>query len=276
MSQSNALADLRNHLYHAAEIKWAWSLGLAFAALLLSIVGVTSKTASFIEFTGAAALMLPVVIAWLREIASSEILRADKCRRLVLYSDGLGQVISPAQLADVRAWGLGTDVRPAQFVGSYYASKHTPGPQRLADITTESAFFTKALAGKLQFALWILFAVALFLAGFALLLADFAKGFATDQLVSAAKAIGVFVGFLISGDFALLAKKYGDLNKAAELAFHQSEQLREQGNPSGDVVRTIADDYGIALLQCPPIPSWLFRRYQSALNKAYQDSHGPG
>lgn len=273
MKNPDTLSELRNHLYQLAEARWLWSLYLAVFALVVSVSAAFSQHLWVGVTAGLVGAVLPVVVAWLRETASSELLQGDKCRRLILYADGLGHEIPPSQLLDVRAWGLGVSLGPAPFTPPYYASKLPIGPRRLADILTESAFFTCALAGKVSFALWIIFGVGITAAACALLVSDFAKIGASDSILAISKSIGLFVAFLISGDAALLAKKYGDLERAAHLAFDRCSRLRDEATPSTEDVRAVAEDYGIALLQCPPIPSRLYLRYRDSLNDLYRDSH---
>lgn len=43
--------------------------------------------------------------------------------------------------------------------------------------------------------------------------------------------------------------------------------------PSHDEVREVVEDYGVALLQCPPIPAWLYSWFRDPLNDIYRDSH---
>lgn len=272
MSQFS-LHDLRNHLYKSAEVKWSWSLGISLVGLIAAIMGAISAKPGIVAAAGVASISFTVLIAWLREWASTEILKADKCRRLVMQADTQGIPISSAQIAEVHSWGLGRKLQPAPFFGNYYQSAHGHGPRRLADVITESAYFTKFLAGQMQFGLWCFFGFSLFVSVIALSLADFANGLPASEIVAAAKAIAVFVAFLISSDVCILAKKYGDLSKAAELTFFQSDQLRLQEQPDITIVRMVAEDYGIALLQCPPIPNWLFLRHQDDLNKAYSAGH---
>lgn len=258
MGTPDTLSELRNHLYQLAEKRWTWSVCLAVCTLVASLIALFNQHPRVAAIAAAGGALLPVVVAWLRESASTALLHGDKCRRLILYADGLGQQIPASQLADVRSWSLGASLGPAPFTPPYYASKLPVGPRRLADITTESAFFTRALAGKVQTALWVAFGVTAAVVVAGLFLSDFAKGTSVDTVLSASKAIGLFVAFLISGDAALLAKKYGDLEREAQRAFERCAMLRENTTPSAEDVRAVTEDYGVALLQCPPIPSWLY------------------
>lgn len=239
--------------------------------LCFTVIGLGSHTIGWVTSVGVAAGLLPVAVTWLRELATGFQVRADKCRRLILYSDGLGIDVSAASVAEVKAWAAGKALAEAPFVRPFYSSIKAPGPQRLADIVTESAFFTEHLAAKIQFWLWAIFGLTLVASIFALNLADLAIG--TSQLLLVAKSIAVFIAFVISGDVALLAKKYGDLRSDARHAFQRCAQLRDMEKLSHDEVREVVEDYGIALLQCPPIPAWVYKWFRDPLNDIYRDCH---
>lgn len=274
MAEHNSLAEVRNHLYLRAEMLWQASLVFALATLLLTLFGLWTQNPAWLGVTGIAALILPIAIVWIRESATTFVIRGDKCRRLIFYSDGLGQEITPADVSEVRAWSMGDSLGPAPFSPPYYSSTQPQGIQRLADIAAESAFFSANLARKLQVWLWIAFGLLLIFAVFTLYLADLTAKQNTGGLIFAAKSVAVFISFLISGDFAILAKKYGDLREKANYVFQQCANLREDVRATNEAVRGLIEDYNIALTQCPPIPSWLYARYQDQLNSIYRDSHG--
>jgi hypothetical protein len=205
--------------------------------------------------------------------AASDLQKGDKCRRLILYADSLGETIPASQIAEVRSWAAGAQLGSAPFEPPYYSSTLPPGAQRLADNLTESAFFTKIVATKCQFALWFAFGMTLVGAASALLLADLLGSPNAGTVTVLAKSIGVFITFLISGDFALLAKKYGDLAAEARVAYEACARLRLDAQATLEEVRSVSDDYGAAVLQAPPIPAWLYMHYQGDLNRMYRDSH---
>ena len=272
-SPNHDLADLRNHLYGRAEWLWQGSLVLSGTVLVLTLWGFWSNVPSWLSVTGVAAIIAPVVVAWMREAASELIVRGDKCRRLILYADGFGREIASSELAEVRAWGLGVDTDTAPFVRPYYSSREAPGPRRLADILTESAFFTKQLAAKVRGGLTGAFILAIAAAAAALYLADLVSNTGLPGLLIAAKSVATFIAFLISGDFLLLMKKYGDLEQEGGRTYERCARLRIQQDLREHEVISVAEDYGVALLQCPPIPVWLYLRYRDALNNVYRRSH---
>jgi len=272
-SPTHDLSDLRNYLYSRAEWMWQGSLAITGIVLALTLWGFWSNSPNWLSITGLAAIIAPIVVAWQREAASQLVVRGDKCRRLILYADGFGREIASSELAEARAWGLGVNTDAAPFIRPYYSSKETPGPRRLADIVTESAFFTKQLAAKVRAGLTGAFILAIAAAVAALYLADLVSNTGLPGLLVAAKSVATFIAFLISGDFLLLMKKYSDLEQEAGRAYERCARLRIQLDLHEDEVISVVEDYGVALLQCPPIPMWLYLRYRDALNDVYRRSH---
>ncbi|MCA3001426.1 MAG: hypothetical protein ING64_11855 [Rhodocyclaceae bacterium] len=273
VENTDVVPKTRNYLYRSAEIKWNCSLVFALLALISAIVGATVDNKTALAISGATAIGLSVVIAWLREVATSQQIKADKCRRLVLHATALGIGIPKDELADINAWSVGKKLKRAPFEGDYYQSKFPIGVKRLADTTTESAYFTKFLCGKIHTTLFVVSGVAIGVLMLGLYMANLATDPTLDGVFATLKGAAVFVGFLVSADVAILAKKFLDLTRAAEKAYAACAILRDQDAPDLEAVRTVCDDYGIACLQCPPIPLWLFQRHQNALNDAYQRAH---
>lgn len=267
------LADIRNHLYRVAEYWWVASIVIALMTLCAAFAALWIATPIFISIAGILSLLAPIAVTWTREVASTSLLRGDKCRRLILYADGLGRDIAPEDLAQVRAWTLGARLKEAPFVKPYYSSEKSPGPQRLADIMAESAFFTEHLARKLTTGLGIVFGAALAGACLVLYSADFGSQIPLDVVLLLAKSAAVLVSFLLAGDFGLIAKKFNDLRNEAHQAFDRCARLRDTERANADEVRTVAEDYGVALLQAPPIPGWFYLIYRNALNNIYRESH---
>ena len=276
MTTPQDLDDIRNHLYTLAERWWIASLSVTAATVMISVAALWFDAPRWVTIAGLLSVFAPVAVAWAREIASTNLLRADKCRRLILYADGLGHEISREELAQVRAWAMGSILENAPFTRPYYSSEKAPGPQRLADIVTESAFFTEHLARKLEIGLWAAFGIALAAAFTILYMIDLQTDITGQLWGMIAKSIATFIAFLISGDFLLLARKFSKLREEAHNAYQRCAHFRNKQDLSVDEVRVVVEDYGIALLQAPPIPSWLYLAYRDPLNHIYRKSHSSG
>lgn len=214
VSNLKDLPDIRNYLYDEAEKLWWWSLYLTLAAQLSSLVAVLINKAWVLAIGGFLALVAPIGVVWLREWASTLTQQADKCRRLILYADGLGEEIPKEDLATIRAWTTGTQLKAAPFTRPYYASQLPSGSNRLVDIIAESAYFTCHLAGKVAGYLQIIFAISA-LALIGILYFSISVPNSANIVIIVAKSAISAIAFFLAGDIFLLWKKYSDLKVQA-------------------------------------------------------------
>ena len=243
---------------------------------MLSLIAMWADNNVFMTIIGFTAVISPIAIAWLREQATDITSKADKCRRLILYADGLGQEIPKHEIASVRAWTIGKSLKETPFVPPYYSSRLEAGPNRLAEIVAESAFFTHQLVAKVNFRLKLILSLVIILVIGILYASNL---FVVNNLKQAnlfstiAKSASTVIAFLISGDFLLLIKKYSDLSSTAKEIFTKCVKMREDNNLKEKNILQIVEDYNIALLQNPPIPRRFYGKYKDELNKVYRESH---
>ena len=88
------ISNLRNHFYSNAERFWWVTFWIAVGTQLLALAAIWINNNTFLELVAFVALAAPIAIAWLREKADATSLKADKCRRLILYAEGLGRPIA--------------------------------------------------------------------------------------------------------------------------------------------------------------------------------------
>jgi len=266
------LSDIRNYLYDEAEKLWWWSLYLALAAQLSSLIAVLINQVWLLAITGFLALVSPIGVVWLREWANTNSQKADKCRRLILYSDGLGEKIPREELATIRAWTAESQLQAAPFISPYYASQLPVGANRLVDIIAESSYFTCHLAVKAAGYLQIIFAVSALLLISILYVSISIPNSENIILVVAKSAISA-ISFFLAGDIFFLWKKYFDLKMQAHETFKISAILRDDSQLSVSQAMQTVEDYHLVLVQSPPIPFKLYIKYQDSLNHAYQESY---
>jgi lysylphosphatidylglycerol synthetase-like protein (DUF2156 family) len=271
MEQQKNLSDIRNYLYDKAEKLWWMSLCIAIGTLFLSLIAVWAD----LTIIGFMAIASPIVITWLREIAADTTNKADKCRRIILYADGLGQEIPKHELANIYAWGMGGTIEKAPFVSPYYSSILNAGPNRLADIIAESSFFTYQLVDRLNFRFKFIFYLSIIMVVGILYTSDILVNNSNQEnlLSIFSKSVAIVIAFLISGDFFLLMKKYSDFRTAAKETFDKCVKMRDTADlKEKDILQTV-EDYNIAIIQSPPIPSRFYLKYKDELNKIYRESH---
>lgn len=276
MKEQKYLLDIRNYLYGKAENLWWTSIWVAIGTQFLSLLSLWTDNRPFITIIGFTAVASPIVIAWLREQASDISNKAGKCRRLVLYADGLGQKIPKHVIASVRARCIGNFLKEAPFIPPYYSSSLEAGPNRLADIVAESAFFTYQLVERVNARLKLFLGLSILMVFGILYAGDLfvVNNWKQENLLSTvAKSAALVVAFLISGDFLLLIKKYNDLSSTAKETFDECVKMREDQSLKEKDILQIVEDYNIALVQNPPTPSRFYRKYNDELNKIYRESH---
>lgn len=268
------LPDIRNYLYDKAERLWWWSLYISLGAQLLSLIAVLIDKVVILALVGFVALVAPIGVVWLREWAAKLTQKADKCRRLVLYADGLGEDIPKEELATIRSWTTGVQLKQAPFVRPYYASNFPHGSNRLVDITAESAYFTSCLAERVaSYLLIILIISALVVIG--ILYFSTATATSTNVVATIAKSTTSAITFLLAGDIFLLWKKYSELKAAANETFRLCAKLRDEPKLPIHEAMQVVEDYHLNLIQSPPIPLKVYLKYRDALNEAYQRSYKP-
>jgi hypothetical protein len=275
-SNTNDIVDIRNYLYSRSAILWWAAFGIALATQLIALFGVWFDQTAILTIAGSAALIAPVLITWLREEANASFLRADRCRRMLLYADGMGRMPAEHDLAEVRSWTIGRHLAKASFLAPYYSSTKSPGTNRLVEHVAESAFFTHQLSERMGKFVSRIFVVSLLILAATLWMSGI---FLPTEKVSDhgfqrfAKSAALMIAFLISGDLLLLWKKYRDLADQTLQIFRQGGSLRTLGDLREHQIMPIIEDYDIALNQGPPIPQRLYKKYVDELNRIYRETY---
>ncbi len=273
MTNTQDLPAIRNQLYDRVERWWLWSLRLGLLLQLIAVASILLATDTFLAGAATVGLFVPIAVTWLRYHAAQITNNADKCRRLILYSDGLGQEIPAYELAIVRGWATGESAA-APFVAPYYASTLPAGPRRLLDITAEAAFFTHELAKKEAFRrLWVFVVSLLLVAAVVYVGIETAS---TDILALIARAALAAVALLVAGDLLVLCCQYFQLASSSERSFRECARLREGLSVSTEAAHQVVEDYHLTVAQSPPIPGKLYKKHVDRLNEVYRQSHAVG
>ena len=243
-SEHQGLPHLRNHLFLRAEHLWEFSILLAVGMLAVTIVGLWVNKPFIVSTVGLVALVFPVAVSWMREAANVAQLRADKCRRLILLSDGLGHVIAPAELAEVRALGLGVKLDQAPFVNLLLVN--AAFGSSASRYFGRGCIFTERLQG-----VWRCFEIGVLRRSSRLLLRwHWAFGIAVQSSMCWGEVSSDLPRFLDIGDFLLIANKSRSSGRSATgiSAMCSSATV---GNVSAGEVRAVVEDHGVSLTHCP-------------------------
>lgn len=279
MEKQKDLHDIRTTLFDKSECFWLLSIFLGIITQVIVLILPFIENDPFVTTTGFLLILFPILSSIVKEWSNSYKNQGDKCRRLILYSDGLGNEITPHDLSNIRCALLGkVRFKEAPYIKPYYSSSFTPGYRRLADITAESAFFTFHLAKKMVFlvSMLIIISIAILAAAvyFIYIAANSSGTLVENQnLAIIAKTVAITMSFIFSCEMFFLWFKYNSLSNVASSVYKDCDKLRNEESPGSMQVTQAIEEYHVTLIQSPPIPKFIYLKYRDQLNDAYRKSH---
>lgn len=211
---SELLSILRSSSRRSARALYLYLL-LALAVYILTLLPILlhfQRVATIFPWPQALILEIVLPLAFLFQLISNFFrMRSDyladiahEARYTALLCDGLGYQISPSALAALRLRTpkYPVSIDPAQY---YQSATHT-GPQRLAQIVQESAFFTGSLALTTATFLWstTIIAALTSILGFTFIV----QHIRPLQVHTVAELLLTTLMFWLAGDLAHLAFRY--------------------------------------------------------------------
>ena len=262
-------ADIRNHLYDSAEKYWWLSLLLGFAVQVASIISTVIQNAIFTVVASTILFFLPILARWFQEKSKDDTVKALKCRLAILYSDGFGENI-PADISrEIKSWVGPAKLNKAPFKRPYYDSKLAVGPNRLADVVSESAFWTYNLAGNMRLAM-SLYTGAYLVSALTIMYFLLQINLGTGVLIGVAKLVIALISLVFTSEAVLLIKQYNELYSEAKRVYAVTGKMVSASNLKVSEIMQIVEGYSILLISSPPIPGKLYKLRQNFLNKAYK------
>jgi hypothetical protein len=254
---------------------YLWALPITIGLFVAAVIGSFPIAEWATSVLAIGVFVGQVLIFFLRYSAGDHQSRAEEIRRMAMMQDGLGIHPSPFTLARLqdRIGDLTHSEHP--FLGPYYGSKEPPGPRRLLDITAECAFFTGGNARRMWNILFALAAGGLLVVLSALFTTLLFAG-STAAMQIAGKTALIVIAAWAFGDFASMACAFKELSESADRVLDGCEQAL-QGATAGDAASSSAlalfSEYNCAVVKAPPIPGWIYRRYQDRMNTAWRTHH---
>lgn len=260
-------------MFDKAALTWQWSVGLELFAgavgMLLSLNAFSAQA----NLAGATFVLAVIVVAYiLRYGANGTYDDAETMRRQAALSEGMGWELARADLNKWRERAGSKIMAKAALKprpDDYYDNALGEGAKKLAEMTFESAHWTKCLYKRLRnYLVAILIVAALIvvmLVGVALF--DVVP---TAHRTALAYAAFLFAPIVLTVDFLGMVLK---LNRAiAELESLSPSLEREAKLTSpktGGVMRLVAE-YNCVVSAGVPIPYWLWKRHSSAIAASWK------
>lgn len=260
------LLGLQRAEYEVAENKLNTAGKVQFIIVAVSIIAI-STSHTWIVYLGSI-LNLFLVFVWqlLAYQGRKSHHIAERARRMVVLSEGLGIQISGKQYSDIR---MQFTVSPSDGKKhenqNYYKANESPGNARLAEMLQESAFWSKHLLDRSSSRYWLLFVVTLLSAFVGLLLLYSVPNLLIVQIFS------VLLIWLITGGLFSDALKFTIAARAIDDVENRLDGYLSAQSLDKDLL-VILGDYNAIVQEIPTIPSSIYYSLRDKLNKLWIES----
>ena len=269
------LGAMRREYSACKRLRYRYDGCLLAALLIIALITCNPLPAPWSQVLAITALIVQIARVSIRVRAASHGSAAESIRHRLLLCDGFGTTLPHLQSANVLATAgdLANDEPPP--LGLYYHSERPPGPERLAELLAESAFYTKHNADWLWRKLALITGIVLVSCLGLLLFAVYLASPATMQ-----RTATVFIAamlFWAAGDITALTLTFYSLAAASQQTLTDCEHFLERPPLKKERERTAllyATDYAVALAKTPPIPSRVYKKHQARLDQSWQQRHG--
>lgn len=257
---------------------WLWIIALQVLLLAGALYAIFGANGSTLLAIGLAGLLVPVLTLWLKEVAGFHYGLGERIRRLLIIHDGLGRPPSAKEVLEICADCTSVPSLDPRPLGKYYDSPLPEGPQRMAHIIEESAFYTRKLASVASLYCAV-FAAAGILATITLIWYELqmmlptvphpaGAGVTGEKL---ARLLSAFLVFFAAGTFASLWRSYKSLAEAARKTFDKCDSLRQDASVDQLDVLVAVGSYDSALAKAPPLPRFIYWLYRTRLHRAWTE-----
>lgn len=266
------LNQLARLLFNSAANSWYGAVGIEISA------GVLAAILSLLDLSGDIALVSALIGATL--LISSYLLRlqfdvqyetAETMRRQSVLTEALNWPVGRIQMSDWRQQAgkyIRSQLKIKPRNPDFYATKKNVGAGKLADMTIESAFYTRHLYVKLRFWVWIIFIVAILVSVLAMSVA-LTKTIPDDIDIIIARVIYSIIPVIISVNFLGWGLKLGRLISAILNVEMGLEQLHATNQELPQVMRLVSE-YNCHVTTGIPIHNWLYEKWSPEITDLWK------
>jgi hypothetical protein len=271
--QGEELNQLSRILFDRAVGLWGWSIALELAAGVFGIIASIAGTSLNQATIAAIAVAILLCLAYyLRFRYEGKYDIAETMRRQSVLSEALNWPISKAQFSEWKSRAGNRIIKKhhkLQRSKRYYETTEGLGPKKLAEMTYESAFWTKNLYIVIRgYFLSLLIGV---IVGFVLLISLSAIPYAEQNLrIYFVYAIYLFIPVLLAMDFiGIVIKSHRSISPLGEIEKHLEEIIHKDKLEIDEVMRLVSE-YNCIVSAGIPIPKWLFKLHHDRIAKIWK------
>lgn len=267
---AEVLETLVNRAYSRAKF---WGGTAIILQVVLYVAGIVALVFPEVTLTYPwVALPLALVTADIAGRASKYKGMAETAKRHHELLLSFGEQPSKNQLADlsqVFSKAIPKQTHELLKSGITYASTAALGPKRALENLSESAWFTKHLAGRCETIVRLVFIITLLIA-VSLLLWAASTVSGTTSGMAIAKGVAATLIFLVSVGSIRGWIAYQSLHKKAGEIDAEACRLKEQEEPDPFRVHRLLSEYQLSRASAPMIPTWVWKLHRNSLNEHYK------
>lgn len=267
------LNQLSRLLFDAAARKWYVAVTLVVGAGILATIFNLSNISGDWALLGAAIVTLLLAISYALRLWFEALYgTAEMMRRQSVLTEALDWPVDKTQMAEWRERAgkrIRSRVRSEPRSPDYYGTEKDPGPERLAEMTIESAFYTRHLYGKLKFWVWTAFIIALAAAALAGVVALTRTTPATTDLFIG-RAIFPLVPIVLSVDLLGWALRLERLMSGIRRVEEGLDRFLQAGDVQLPQVLRLVFEYNCQVTGGFPILNRLFDLWHEDIEELWQ------
>jgi hypothetical protein len=192
-------------------------------------------------------------------------------RRQSVFTEALGWPVERVQMSEWRN-RVGKRIR-ARLQSEprspdYYTTEEDRGPKRLAEMTAESAFYTRHVYSNLKFWIWAAFSVAVAISAVAVIVA-LTKAIPTSIDLLIGRAVFSFIPIVLAVDLLGWALRLEQLVSGVRRVEEGLDHILEATDVQEAQVLRLVSEYNCQVVGGFPIPKWLFQRWRDDIEELW-------
>lgn len=260
-------------MFDRAALTWQWSVGFE---LFAGAVGMWLSLNSFpaqANLAGAMLVLAVIVVAYiLRYGANGTYDDAETMRRQAVLSEGMGWDLGRAELIEWRS-RAGSKIMAKAALNprpdDYYDNTLGEGAKKLAEMTFESAHWTKCLYTHLRGYL-VAVLVAATLAVVILVVVALLEVVPAEERTALAHAAFLFAPIVLTVDFlGMVLKLSRAIAELKSLSPHLEREAKLASPKTASVMRLVAE-YNCVVSSGVPIPHWVWKLHEPSIAASWK------
>lgn len=265
----NKLLGLQRAEFKRAEAMSARSNKAQVIIVIISITTIFINKPSYVYALTISNLIIASFWLWFSIQAKNSHSVAERARRAVVFSNGLGIKLSGKSYTDLKMLFNVNESEGEKYEDEdYFKTQQKYGNKKLAEIVEESSFWSKHLFKMSARRYWFYFSATLTISILGLLLLPLLNIGSLDILIS--QVFCIILIWLITGNIFVAAMSFTNAANSIDDIEGRLDKMSSNKESDQDVLLVVSD-YNALVESSPTIPSDLYEKNRDRLNDLWKD-----